>query len=99
MASDVRVLPGHNLPFYGMHTRIDELIAHHRMRCDLILDACRASPRSAAELIPFVFSLKFDPHQTGFAFSEVLAHVNYMLRMGELKPIASDDGIGRVEAA
>jgi hypothetical protein len=35
----------------------------------------------------------------GFAFSEVLAHVNYMLRQGELKPFASTDRIGRVVAA
>jgi glyoxylase-like metal-dependent hydrolase (beta-lactamase superfamily II) len=99
VASDVLVLPGHNLPFYGLHTRSSELIAHHELRCSFIFDACRAAPRSAAELIPFVFSLKLDPHQTGFAFSEVLAHVNYMLRQGMLRPVASDDGIGRVEAA
>lgn len=99
IAGDVLVLPGHNLPFYGLHIRADELIAHHRHRCDLILAACRTAPRSAAKLIPFVFSLKLDPHQTGFAFSEVLAHVNYMLRRGELRPAVSDDGTGRVEAA
>jgi glyoxylase-like metal-dependent hydrolase (beta-lactamase superfamily II) len=97
---DFLVLPGHNLPFYGLHTRIDELIEHHRARCDFIQQACRESPRSAAELVPFVFSRgKLDPHQMGFAFSEVLAHVNYMLRLGELKPFATTDGIGRVVAA
>lgn len=99
ISNDVLVLPGHNLPFYGLHTRASELIAHHRHRCDLILAACRSAPRSAAELIPFVFSLSLDPHQTGFAFSEVLAHVNYMLRRGELKAAADTDGTGRVEAA
>lgn len=99
IAEDVLVLPGHNLPFYGLHARIDELIAHHHLRCDLILRACRASPRSAAELVPFVFSLKLDPHQMGFAFSEVLAHVNYMLRQHALKEIVSADGIRRVVAA
>jgi hypothetical protein len=35
----------------------------------------------------------------GFAFGEVLAHVNYMLRRGELKPISSADGIHRMVAA
>ena len=38
---DVLVLPGHNLPFRGLHTRIAELIAHHHARCDRILRACR----------------------------------------------------------
>jgi glyoxylase-like metal-dependent hydrolase (beta-lactamase superfamily II) len=96
---DVLVLPGHNLPFYGLHARVAELIGHHQARCDLILQACRAAPKSAAELVPFVFTRKLDPHQMGFAFSEVLAHVNYLLRQGTLKPAADTDGIGRVGAA
>jgi glyoxylase-like metal-dependent hydrolase (beta-lactamase superfamily II) len=96
---DVLVLPGHNLPFYGLHARAAELLDHHEERCERILEACRAAPRSAAELIPFVFTRKLDPHQTGFAFGEVLAHVNYMLRRGTLKPGPDTDGIGRVIAA
>ncbi|HML08383.1 MAG TPA: MBL fold metallo-hydrolase [Xanthobacteraceae bacterium] len=99
VGEDVLVLPGHNLPFYGLHRRIDELNEHHRARCERILRACRAAPRSAAELIPFVFARKLDPHQMGFAFSEVLAHVNYMLRQGKLQPAATADGIDRVVAA
>jgi glyoxylase-like metal-dependent hydrolase (beta-lactamase superfamily II) len=99
LAEDVLVLPGHNLPFYGLHTRTDQLIAHHEARCDLILRACRTAPRSAAELVPFVFTRKLDPHQMGFAFSEVLAHVNYMLRLGMLTEVAGADGIRRVTAA
>jgi len=99
IGEDVLVLPGHNLPFYGLHTRIDELIRHHHLRCDLILRACRTTPRSAAELIPFVFARLLDPHQTGFAFSEILAHVNYMLRQGMLRPITGADGVRRVGAA
>ena len=59
----------------------------------------RAAPKSAAELIPSVFARKLDPHQTGFAFSEVLAHVNYMLRQGTLEPVATGDRIQRVGAA
>jgi glyoxylase-like metal-dependent hydrolase (beta-lactamase superfamily II) len=98
IAEDVLVLPGHNLPFTGLHTRIDELIAHHYARCDRILTACRTAPRSAAELVPFVFTRRLDPHQMGFAFGEVLAHVNYMLRRGTLKEIESSDGIRRVVA-
>ena len=83
----VLVLPGHNLPFHGLAQRIEELIAHHHSRCDRILRACRAEPRSAAELVPFVYTRKLDPHQMGFGFGEVLAHVNYMLRRGALRPL------------
>jgi hypothetical protein len=93
------VLPGHNLPFYGLPERIEELVAHHHARCDRILRACRAEPRSAAELVPFVYTRKLDPHQMGFAFGEVLAHVNYMLRRGSLRPIEGAHGSQRVTAA
>ena len=31
--ADALVLPGHQLPFYGLHTRSNELIAHHEVRC------------------------------------------------------------------
>jgi glyoxylase-like metal-dependent hydrolase (beta-lactamase superfamily II) len=93
------VLPGHNLPFYGLPERIDELIAHHHARCERILRACRTESRSAAELVPFVYTRELDPHQMGFAFGEVLAHVNYMLRRGSLRPLVSHQGTKRVTAA
>jgi glyoxylase-like metal-dependent hydrolase (beta-lactamase superfamily II) len=82
--ADVLVLPGHGLPFYGLHARIDELIEHHAQRCAAIADACRDRPLSVAELVPQVFPRELDAHQTGFAFGEVLAHVNHMLGGGSL---------------
>ena len=97
--ADALVLPGHQLPFYGLHTRSSELIAHHEVRCAAIAEACRAAPRSAAELVPVLFSRELDPHQMSFAFSEVQAHVNYMLRRGELAWVEGSDDIERVVAA
>lgn len=96
---DVLVLPGHDLPFYGLHRRIDAMIQHHEERCGAIVEACRAEPRSAAELVPFVFTRKLDAHQTGFAFSEVLAHVNYLMRRGRLRRARTRDDVHRVEPA
>jgi glyoxylase-like metal-dependent hydrolase (beta-lactamase superfamily II) len=79
------VLPGHNLPFVGLLSRIDELRAHHAARCRAIEEACRRAPCTAAELVPVVFRRAIDdPHQMGFAFSEVLAHVNYLLHENRL---------------
>ena len=84
-------LPGHELPFTALHLRIDELAAHHALRCEAIVAACREQPRNAAELVPVVFGRTIDdPHQMGFAFSEALAHVNLLLRQGRL-----DDRDGR----
>src|SRR5262249_33013158 len=96
--ADALVLPGHQLPFVGLHVRSDQLIAHHEMRCAAIADACRTRPCSAAELVPVLFSRQLDPHQMSFAFSEVQAHVNFMLRRGELAWVEGAEGIERVVA-
>jgi glyoxylase-like metal-dependent hydrolase (beta-lactamase superfamily II) len=97
--ADALVLPGHQLPFYGLHARADELAVHHEKRCALIAEACRQAPRSAAELVPVLFTRELDPHQMSFAFSETLAHVNFMLRRGELAWAEAEGGVERVRRA
>ncbi|HEX2940381.1 MAG TPA: MBL fold metallo-hydrolase, partial [Rhodopila sp.] len=99
VAADVLVLPGHGLPFYGLHDRIDELITHHGQRCAEIAAACRSRALTVAEIIPFVFTRELDAHQTGFAFGEVLAHVNHMLGKGELARETGPAGIERFTAS
>ena len=93
------VLPGHQLPFYGLHERIDELAAHHEARCEALLAACRERPHRPAELLTVLFTRKLDPHQMGFAFSELLAHVNYLLARGGLVWIESASGPTRLSTA
>ncbi len=83
--TDALVLPGHALPFRNAPSRIKELMAHHEARCDQIRDACAIKPQTVAELVPLLFHRPLDPQQTSFAFSEILAHVNYMLRKGTLE--------------
>jgi glyoxylase-like metal-dependent hydrolase (beta-lactamase superfamily II) len=99
VAADVLVLPGHGLPFYGLHDRIEELIAHHAERCGLIATSCQAASLSVAEIVPHLFTRTLDAHQTGFAFGEVLAHVNHMLGKGELRRETDADGVDRYRAA
>lgn len=84
LPADTLVLPGHQLPFVGLHHRCRELAAHHRDRCDLIADACRGGARTVAELVPVLFTRELDPHQLSFAFSETHAHVNRMIASGVL---------------
>ena len=99
LAADTLVLPGHQLPFYGLHLRSDELMRHHEQRCAAIIAACRSRPRSAAELVPVIFHQALDAHQMSFAFSEVLAHVNYLLREGILAWAKERDGVARIALA
>lgn len=91
------ILPGHQLPFRGLQARCAELAAHHADRCRLIAEAVTHGPHSVAELVPVMFTRPLDPHQLSFAFSEVFAHVNAMLRLGELQWAAPQAGIMRVE--
>ena len=76
------VLAGHQLPFHGLHQRCRELAAHHRIRCDLVVDACRGRPKTVAELVPVLFTRPLDRYEVCFAFSEALAHVNHMVGQG-----------------
>ena len=78
-------LPGHNLPFVGLPERIDELTRHHHARLEAIVNAVRDAELTTFELVPVVFGRPIDdPHQMSFAFGETLAHVNYLLRRGDL---------------
>lgn len=92
---DVLVLPGHGLPFHGLHHRVDELIEHHALRCNEITVACKERPLSVAEIVPHLFTRELDAHQTGFAFGEVLAHVNHMLGLGQLRLETDAGGVDR----
>jgi glyoxylase-like metal-dependent hydrolase (beta-lactamase superfamily II) len=98
VARDVLVLPGHGLPFHGLHERIGELLEHHEQRCTAIAEACRQQPLTVADIVPCVFHRELDEHQTGFAFGEVLAHVNHMLGRGQLVLETGWDGIDRYRA-
>ncbi len=91
---DALALPGHNLPFVGLNVRIGELVAHHEARCRAILAACADAPRSVFELVPVMFGRPIeDPHQMSFAFSEALAHANFLVRRDHLKVVKVGDGL------
>ena len=92
--AEVLVLPSHNLPFRGLHRRIDELARHHAARCAEILAVCDR-PRSASELVPLLFRRPLDRHQTGFALGEALAHLHYLLAHDEIARETDTGGVDR----
>ncbi len=93
LPAETLALPGHNLPFVGLHARIEELIAHHQARCEAILNAADKGRTTAIDLVPVVFGRAIDdPHQMSFAFGEALAHVNYLVRRKALAIRAGTDG-------
>lgn len=85
LPDDTLVLPSHGRPFRGIKARVDMLEAHHADRCDALVAACRAATHTAASLMPVLFQRDItDPHQTFFAMSEAIAHLNYLEQRGRV---------------
>ena len=92
--SDTLVLPAHGLPFRGLHDRIAFLQAHHQERLDGLAGIC-TTPKTAADILPFLFRRKLDAHTTGIAMGEAMAHLHYLHEAGRLRRVVGGDGIIR----
>ena len=93
------VLPSHGKPFYGLHTRVQQLQAHHEERLAVALNACSERPCSAADLLEVLFTRRLDLHQTTFAMGESIAHLHMLWRAGQLCRARGSDGVLRFTAA
>ncbi len=95
LPADTLVLPSHGRPFRGLHTRIDQLAAHHAERFADVLAACAEAPQHAADLLGMLFRRELDLHQTTFAMGESVAHLNALWLAGKLSRRRHADGIYR----
>jgi glyoxylase-like metal-dependent hydrolase (beta-lactamase superfamily II) len=89
------ILPGHNLPFAGLTTRVDEISRHHEARLRQIVDFCSQAPRSTADLLQILFRQPIDSAVVEFAFGEACAHVNRLLEDGRIIARVEEDGVER----
>jgi glyoxylase-like metal-dependent hydrolase (beta-lactamase superfamily II) len=99
LPQDTLVLPSHGKPFTGMHTRVGQLHDHHRARLDEVMEACEATPCSAADILPVLFKRTLDTHQTTFAMGESIAHLHLLWLDGRLKRTLHGDGVYRFAMA
>jgi glyoxylase-like metal-dependent hydrolase (beta-lactamase superfamily II) len=99
LPADSLVLPSHGRPFRGLHTRIDQLAAHHDERLAEVMQACTEKPQSAADLLTVLFKRKLDLHQTTFAMGESIAHLNALWHAGRLARRVDADGVHRFTRA
>lgn len=98
LPADTLVLPSHGRPFRGIHARVAALEKHHADRCADLVVACRTQAHTAASLLPVLFQRDItDPHQTFFAMSEAIAHLNYLERRGEVRR-SEENGVLRYRA-
>ncbi len=84
-----RVLPAHGEPFDDLVGRAREIVAHHRARLDAVREALTAKALTAYALARVLFPVLRSAHEERFAISEVLAHLRFLERRGE---VVQDDG-------
>ena len=95
LPEDTLVLPSHGRPFTGLHTRIEQLIAHHDARFGEVIHACEEAPQCAAGLLPVLFKRPLDLHQTTFAIGESIAHLHALWFAGRLRRERDASGVWR----
>ena len=88
---DHLVLPGHKLPFSGLPFRLGQMIDNHVAALDRLLDHL-ASPRRAAECFVPLFRREVGGAEYGMALVEAVAHLNCLLRRGQVRRQLDADG-------
>ncbi len=84
LPAETLVLPAHNLPFYGLHQRIDYLSRHHTQQLRMLYRAAHRQHRFADLL-----KVQFGDRPKGFglylAIGECLAHLHFLCYEGRLQ--------------
>jgi glyoxylase-like metal-dependent hydrolase (beta-lactamase superfamily II) len=102
LPADALVLPSHGFPFTGLHTRLDQLVAHHDARLAEIAAATAARGDAGAtawDMVPTLFPRHLDNNQVVFAFAETLAHMHCLETRGHVERCTGADGVHRFVAA
>lgn len=86
---DALVLPAHQLPFRGVHTRLRQVVDHHVHRMEMLVDLCK-SPQNAQQLTTQLFDRKLDAFQNFLAVGECLAHLHRLLALGRVQRTLQD---------
>ena len=91
LSDDVLVLPGHGEPFYGLRTRITQLIAHHYSRLDELAGFIR-NPLTAMAATELLFPKAIKGGQGRLALGETIAHLHRVVGLGRAVTRTSDSG-------
>jgi glyoxylase-like metal-dependent hydrolase (beta-lactamase superfamily II) len=81
---DQLVLPGHKLPFTGLPLRLVQMIENHEGALER-LRAHLAEPCRATDCFLPLFKRAIGPAEYGLALVEAVAHLNHLLRRGEVE--------------
>ena len=90
----VLVLPAHNEPFYGLHTRLDQLAADHHGKLEK-LEAFCAEPRTAVDCFAALFRRPIGEADYGLATGETVAHLHWLEERGRVSRLKDGSGVDR----
>jgi len=85
------VLPGHKLPFFGLPTRLDQLIENHVSALNR-LEGALATPASAGECFLPIFKREIGAGEYGLALVEAFAHCQHLWKAGRVTRDIRSDG-------
>ena len=93
---DILVLPAHNLPFYGVLTRLQQLIDHHEDRMLILEEQC-VEPQVAVDLLPYLFNRKLEGMTKIMALGECIAHLHCLIGRNRIER-REEDGVYKYRA-
>lgn len=86
------VIPSHGTHFEDHRAVIHNTADHHEERCGAILKHVAAAPMTAHELVLTLWRRKLSAFHHNFAVFEILAHLEYMSRRGQVSPQTQING-------
>lgn len=88
---DQLVLPGHKLPFTGLPFRLQQMAENHHEALTRLRAHLR-SPQTAAGCFPALYKRPIGEGEYGLALVEAVAHLNCLLRRGQVCRSLAPDG-------
>lgn len=76
------VIPSHGKAFYDANKRIQEIIYHHDLRLEEVVEGLR-EPSTVYDVCQKLFDKPLTVHESRFALGESLAHLQYLYYKGE----------------
>lgn len=95
---ELLILPAHNEPFRGLHTRLDQLATDHHAKLEKLTAFC-STPRTAFESFATLFRKPIGEGDYGIATGEAVAHLHWLEERGKLKRLTDSSGVDRFVAA
>ena len=88
---DQLVLPGHKLPFTGLPFRLQQMAENHDQALERLLGHLH-EPETAAGCFPALYKRPIGEGEYGLALVEAVAHLNCLLRRGQVCRSLRADG-------